>query len=112
MGGICSNHADCCDGNSFLSDDNINMTYALTNWYCFENGIPPWFDNSTQTTNDTLYQKFLLDNNIKIFKPEEQKPKNYNQTTEQGFNPPNYAYDGKYYLVSLRANRNWLMGQW
>ena len=67
MGGLCSNYADCCNGSNFEPDENINKTYALTHWYCFPTGIPPWFDNSTQTTNDTIYQQYLRDNNITIF---------------------------------------------
>ncbi len=67
MGAICYDHMDCCDGSNFLPESEINKTYAMTHWYCYPSGFPPWWDNTTQTSNDTIYQQYLRDNNITIF---------------------------------------------
>ena len=64
---ICNSFPDCCDGFNFVADEDINATFALTHWYCYPTGIPPWYDNSTQTVNETRLNDYLAVHNIQSF---------------------------------------------
>jgi len=51
MGVICPKYPDCCDGFTLLYDEYINQTYAATHWYCYPEGHPPGWSNSSNNTN-------------------------------------------------------------
>jgi hypothetical protein len=53
MGGICEDYPDCCGGeeNWWFADETINQTYAATHWYCYPDGHPPGWSNSSNFTN-------------------------------------------------------------
>jgi hypothetical protein len=51
MGVICGKYPDCCDGFEILYDEYINQTYAATHWYCYPEGYPPGWSNSSNNTN-------------------------------------------------------------
>jgi hypothetical protein len=52
MGGICSRYPQCCGGLTWLLDEYINQTFAATNWYCYPDGHPPNWTNTSNITTD------------------------------------------------------------